>query len=251
MLSKVIKPIWWASLLLGLVALFVIFPYFGNKIFSSVFEMFSIGGKELGRIGECTVWTFYRFLVSILIGYIVGIVLSVPCLFSEKVGDALDPWYTIFRVTPTIVWIPLLLNLPSGMLGREAIPIVLGILFSSLYTSMNVIKVVRGMPDEEKIVMETMKVNFWWKWKYCYFPRILVSSVSSLKIGGSVAFILVIVGESLVSVPESLGFLLASYQSVMVMAKPKFWLTAVIIAFLALVIFSLCNKLNELTRTKE
>jgi ABC-type nitrate/sulfonate/bicarbonate transport system permease component len=251
MLPRIFNPVKAISLLLGLLLLFVVIPMLGGRIISSLFEMISIDSVELEKIVECTAYTFYRFLVSVLIGYIVGIILSVPCLVSEKVYDALDPWYMIFRVTPTIVWIPLLLNLPSGLLGRESIPIVLGVLFSSLYTSMNVVKVVRSMPDEEKIVMKTMKVNFRWKWRNCYFPRIFVSSVTSLKIGGSVAFILVIVGESLVSVPKSLGFLLASYQSVMVMARPKFWLTTTIISFLALVIFSLCNKLNELTRTKE
>jgi ABC-type nitrate/sulfonate/bicarbonate transport system permease component len=79
----------------------------------------------------------------------------------------------------------------------------------------------------------------------------LVSSVSSLKFGGSIAFILVIVGESLVSVEKSLGYLLSSYQNVMVMARPQFWLTTIIISVLALIIFFMCSFLNKLTRTNE
>lgn len=240
-----------ASLLLGIILLFVIFPYFDISIFSSIKEMYSIDRKELSRIYVGMGYTFYRFLASILIGYILGIILSVPCLISEKINAALSTWYTILRVTPTIVWIPILFNLPKDVLESETIPIILGVLFSSLYVSMYIIKIVRDIPDEEKIAMKSMNVGFCWKWKNCYFPRILVSSVSSLKVGGSIAFILVIVGESLISVPKSLGFALMSYQSVLVMARPQFWLTTIIISGLALIIFSMCGLLNKLTRTNE
>lgn len=240
-----------SSLLLGIILLFVILPYFGNSIFSSLKDICSIPTHELEKIREGMAYTFYRFIVSILIGYIVGIILSIPCLLSGKLEAVLTPWYTVVRITPTIVWIPLLFNLPNEVLQRETIPIILGVLFSSLYVSMHIIKVLKNIPDEEKIAMKTMNVNFQWKWNNCYFPRILVSSVSSLKIGGSIAFILVIVGESLVSVEKSLGFLLTSYQTVMLIAKPQFWLTTIIISFLAIIIFSMCNLLNKLTRTNE
>lgn len=239
------------SFLVGIIVLFIILPNWGSSLFPSIQEMFSIREKELNNIIEGTAYTFYRFLSSILIGYSVGIMLSIPCLISEKINAFLSPWYTIFRITPTIVWIPIFLALPKDVLGRETIPIVLGILFSSLYVSMHIIKVVQNIPDEEKIAMKSMKVNFGWKWENCYFPRILVSSVSSLKFGGSIAFILVIVGEALISAEKSLGYLLYSYQNVMVMAKPQFWLTTIIISVLALIIFYMCSLLNKLTRTNE
>ena len=239
------------SFLFGIIFLFVILPYFGSSIFPSIQEIFAIREKELSNIMEATGYTFYRFLSSILIGYIIGIILSIPCLISERINAVLSPWYTIFRITPTIVWIPILLALPKDVLGRETIPIVLGVLFSSLYVSMHIIKVVKDIPDEEKIAMKSMNVNFTWKWKNCYFPRILVSSVSSLKFGGSIAFILVIVGEALISAEKSLGYLLYSYQNVLVMAKPQFWLTTIIISVLALIIFYMCSLLNKLTRTNE
>lgn len=239
------------SLLFGIILLFVIFPYFDISVFSSIKEMYSVDGKELDRIGVGMVYTFYRFLVSIIIGYILGIVLSIPCLISEKINAALSTWYTILRVTPTIVWIPILFNLPKEVLESKTIPIILGVLFSSLYVSMYIIKIVRDIPDEEKIAMKSMNVGFRWKWKNCYFPRILVSSVSSLKMGGSIAFILVIVGESLISVPQSLGFALMSYQSILVVARAQFWLTTIIIAGLAIVIFKMCSFLSKLIRVDE
>ena len=238
-----------SSFVAGILLFFVIFPYFGNSVFSSVSDILSINGREFDRIMESTVYTFYRFLAAIIIGYAFGIVLSLPCLISEIADSILSPWYTILRITPTIVWIPVLLTIPRSVMDMEYIPIVLGVVFSSLYVSMYIIKVVRNISDEEKIAMKAMKVNFTWKWKNCYLPRILVSSVSSLKFGGSIAFILVIVGESLISVTPSLGSALVSYQTVM--EKPPFWLTTIIISVLALIIFSLCGLLNKLTRTNE
>jgi len=228
---------------------FVIFPYFGNSVFSSVSDMLSINETELNRIICGMLYTFYRFSFAIIIGYILGIILSLPCLVSEIIDSILSPWYTILRITPTIVWIPILLSIPYSALRIEHIPIILGVIFSSLYVSMHIIRVVRNIPDEEKILMKAMKVGFIWKWKNCYIPRIWVSSVSSLKLGGSIAFILVIVSESLISVNPSLGFLLVSYQTVM--QYPTFWLTTIIISILALIIFSLCDLLNKLIGTNE
>lgn len=239
------------SFVFGIIILFVVLPFFGSSIFPSIRELFLIQEKEFGNIIEGTVYTFYRFLSSILIGYIIGIILSIPCLFSDGINAALSPWYTILRITPTIVWIPILLAFPKEVLSRETIPIVLGVIFSALYVSMHIIKLVKDIPDEEKIAMKSMNVKFDWKWKNCYFPRILVSSVSSLKFGGSIAFILVIVGEALISAEKSLGYLLYSYQNVMVMAKPQFWLTTIIISILALIIFYMCGRLNKLIRTDE
>lgn len=239
------------SLFSGLILIFIILPHLGVTIFSSYKEIISISANDIENIGESMVYTFYRFITSILIGYIIGVLISIPCLLSEKVDSFLSIWYTILRITPTIVWIPILFSLPKEVLNKDFIPIILGIIFSSLYVSMHIIKVVKDISDEEKIAMKSMKVDFMWKWKYCYYPRIVVSSVSSLKFGGSIAFILVIVGESLISVDRSLGFLLSSYQTYITISKPQFWLVTIIISLLALIIFYMFSFLNKLTRTND
>lgn len=237
------------SIIGGLFLLFVVLPaYFKTSVFCQFSDFFSIDRIEIERIGDATLLTFFRFLVSIVLGYLIGIVLSLPCIYSSFLDSILSPWYNIFRITPTIVWIPVLMNLK--IIGSNAIiPIILGTIFSSLYVSFFICKVVRDIPDEEKMAMKAMKVDFYWKIWNCYFPRIIVSSVASLKLGGSVAFILVIVGESLLSLDTGLGHLLDSYQGTL--NRPAFWMTAIIISLLALMIFSFCNLLNNLTRTNE
>jgi ABC-type nitrate/sulfonate/bicarbonate transport system permease component len=234
------KSISFVSSLFGIVLLFYILPKINNNAFTSLPEMLEIESGLRNDIFYAGLITFLRCIVSIILGYVTGVLLSIPFLISKTLGIILNPWYNILRIMPTIVWLPLLLIVK---VPTEYLPTILGIIFSSLFVSLNVTKELNEIPVEEKMEMKAMKRGKKWKLEYSYFPRIVVTSIDSLRLGGSVAFILVIVGESMLFAENSLGSLLSSFQATR--SIPAFWLTTIIIAIIATIIFSICNLLNK------
>ena len=236
------------SIIIGLLLIFEIVPLLFHKspfptLHSILFELDNHNKRLIiSGLGA----TFIRFVSSTILGYFIGIILSIPTIISHKIELILSPWYNILRITPAIVWIPILLSFNS--ISSDSIPIIISIIFSSLYVVLSITESIKNIPEEEKISMKAMKASNEWKLLNCYIPRIIVSSVSGIKIGGSIALILVVVGEALLYLKPSLGFLITSYQTSM--EKNGFWLTFIVLALLASISFFLLNSLDVLIGVK-
>ncbi|MBV5315246.1 MAG: ABC transporter permease subunit [Prolixibacteraceae bacterium] len=232
------------SILVGFFVLFELIPIiFPNSLMPSMHSIFiELDSYNKNLILSGLGATFIRFISATVIGYLVGITLSIPSIISYKIDLAISPWYNILRITPAIVWIPILLSFNS--IDSNSIPIIISIIFSSLYVVLSISESIKNIPVEEKISMKAMKVSSKWQLYYCFIPRIIASSISGIKIGGSIALILVIVGEALLFLQPSLGYLITSYQTTM--EKNGFWLTFIVLALLASVSFFLLNSLEVL-----
>jgi ABC-type nitrate/sulfonate/bicarbonate transport system permease component len=229
------------SVICGFLIFFELAPLlFENSPFATFHEILTDLRKEdKVLILKGLYATFFRFVIATVLGYVIGIVLSIPMLISKTLGNLLNPWYTVLRITPAIVWIPILLSFRS--LHTSQIPIIISVIFASLYVHLYVNNALKEISEEELIYMKAIKASKKWKLLYCYMPRILYSSVYGIKIGGSIALILVVVGEALVSVEPSLGYLISSYQTTM--EKNGFWLTFIVLALLAIIVFTILNRI--------
>jgi len=236
------------SIIIGLLLIFEIVPLlFPKSPFPTIHSiLFELDNYNKGLIISGLGSTFIRFVSSTILGYLIGIILSIPTIISHKINLALSPWYNILRITPAIVWIPILLSFKS--ISSETIPIIISIIFSSLYVVLSITESIKNIPKEEKISMKAMKVSKNWKLLNCYIPRIIASSISGIKIGGSIALILVVVGEAILYLKPSLGFLITSYQTSM--ERNGFWLTFIVLALLASISFFLLNSLDILIGVK-
>jgi len=245
-LAVILLPV--LSIISGLLLVFEIIPLLcPESSFPALHSIFMDLDKEnknliVSGLGS----TFIRFASSTILGYLIGIILSIPTIFSQKLDLTLSPWYNILRITPAIVWIPILFSFKS--IPSSWIPIIISTIFSSLYVVLSITETIKNIPDEEKISMKALKVSNNWKLLNCYVPRIIASSISGIKIGGSIALILVIVGEALLYQKPSLGFLITSYQTSM--EKNGFWLTFIVLALLASISYFLLNSLDALIGIK-
>ena len=237
------------SLIIGFGILFelipILFPKSPLPSIHSIFIELDIYNKKLILSGLGS--TFTRFISATVLGYLIGIILSIPTIISYRIELVISPWYNILRITPAIVWIPILLSFKS--ISSDSIPIIISIIFSSLYVVLSITESIKNIPEEEKISMTALKVSNNWKLFNCFIPRIIASSISGIKIGGSIALILVIVGEALLYLKPSLGFLITSYQTSM--EKNGFWLTFIVLALLASMSFFLLNSLEVLIGVKK
>lgn len=187
--------------------------------------------------------TFIRFAASTVIGCALGILLGVMQTHSRSFNRTISPWLVILRVTPAIVWISVLFVIPFP---KNWIPVTVASLFSACYVSLPVQQALLSVSDSEHAYMIAQQVSRDWNWKmdYCYLPRILAATSTGVRVGGSIALVLVIVAEAITSRKDGMGYLLVNYQQTL--EEELLWFIVILMAVLALLFFLLFNSLEKL-----
>lgn len=237
------------SLLGGFIILFIIGPLIFRSKFPlpSLWNIISeiINNSESADILPAIGLTFVHFIASLIIGIIGGLVLGIIQIQSPIANSIISPWITIFRITPAVVWISVLLIItffPNG-----AISVTIGSIFTACYISLPVKQALANISEEEQTYIFAQKVNndINWKVGYCYLPRIIVAVSSGIGLGGSISLIIVIVAEALSGQKGTLGFLLVNYQKMF--NSELLWTVVILVAVLAIIFFSFFRSIEKLT----
>jgi len=230
------------SLLVGCVVLFGIVPAVAGPAspFPRIGDIVgAVTGEEGSRLASAFGNTLVRFMLSTVIGCGIGVFLGTAQAGLPWTRGVLSPWLDAMRVTPAIVWIPILLTFRHVSTG--GIPLVLGILYSALYVALHVESRVADISLDELTFIRAQRVGLWWKIKYCYLPRVVAGTATGLKVGGSIGLILVVVGEALVRVNGTGNLVVGFMESY---AQGPLWATIILLGALALSAFHLFGALE-------
>ena len=220
---------------------FVILPIcLHNKSpFPSIIDICNVYSTHEGaNITRDFLVTFIRSLISITLGILVGVIMGIIMIFSKKIYYIILPWHTILKITPAIIWIPALIF----MLGYSSVPTALGVLYSSLFVSTAFYERFCELSVEEVTFHDAEKTKRWKKIRYCYLPTSIAGIAVGTKIGGSIALIIVVVGEAIV-MDGGLGHAIVSYLASY--SHVNLWATILALSLLSIIYyfaFYICEK---------
>lgn len=238
------KMYWWTGLSLLVLVVFGLFPHVSWLEVGFV-DALTVVKAAKGPAGKTVVealeLTFWRFGSAGVVGCIFGVLIGTLRAFLPTVRHLTNPWMDVSRITPAIVWIPVLFLFK---IGSENIPFCLGALYASLYMSLDVEARLREISDDERTYLAAQNFTLYERFRFSYVSRLLAGLSSGARLGLSIALILVVVGEALVGV-SGLGQLITEYQQSL--AVDELWLTIVMLSALALLSFYFATKLSELS----
>ena len=225
-----IKPL---SLLGGMVIIFVLSPLIPNSPFVTIRELLSvIRSDSMNEIYSCLGATFIRFIAASVIGTFFGIIIGILQSISRPFSLASMQWLDILRVVPAIVWVPILI---AGNLGANLVPVFLGSIYAMVYVALHVTQNLSEIHLDEQTFLKGLGATREEKIEYSYLPRIISGTAAGARLGGSIALILVIVGENMTGIKHGLGSILSEYMTANAVAHS--WVVVLIIGSISIITF--------------
>ena len=233
------------GLLAGTLLVFALLPWVwpSNSMFPWITDVVrAAAGDYLFDLGNAIGLSFLRFVSALLIGLVMGVLIGVCAASFPRTRPFFAPWLTIARVTPAIVWLPVFYTVPCIASGM--IPSLLGVVFCSAYVAMEVERHLTTVHEDERTYLSGQKASLQFRMRYSYLPRLVAGIGAAMRLGGSVALILVVVGEAILQTEMSLGGLLVSF--ITTNALPALWATVIAIGSLALLVFAVFSSVAQL-----
>lgn len=161
----------------------------------------------LARSGELALHlatTLWETIIGFVLGAVLGVGVAVLLWWSDTLNRILDPYLVILGALPKIALGPVLIVWIGA--GMPAI-IVMTLLISVIVTTVTALGGFLSVEREKITLLRSFGASKWQTFTMVVFPGALSTTVSALKLGVSMSWIGVIVGEFLVS-RAGLGYLI-------------------------------------------
>lgn len=148
--------------------------------------------------------TIYETFISLLIGTIMGLIISSILWWNDYIAKIFDPYLTIFNSLPKVALGPIIIIIAGA--NQKSI-IIMALLISVIITIINMYQSFI-LTDENKIkLLKSFKATKFQIYKYLILPNSFSNIISTIKINISMSLVGVIMGEFLVS-KEGIGYLI-------------------------------------------
>jgi len=197
------------ALLMGLIALWEIGARTGfmdafitsspSRIVRTITNLYNAGDLFL-HIGT----TLYETVAGFLLGVALGTLVAILLWWSPTLARILDPYLVVLNALPKIALGPILIVWIGA--GVESV-IMMGLLISLVVTILTVLTGFQEITEEKQMLMRTLGANKLQILTIVVLPASVPTIMSAVKIGMSMSWVGVIVGEYLVS-KSGLGYLI-------------------------------------------
>ncbi|RDU72690.1 ABC transporter permease [Helicobacter aurati] len=155
--------------------------------------------------------SLYRYILGFAIGAILGIVAGFILSFFSRVRDAIDPLIQILRPISPIAWFPLIVII-FGIGDKPAIYIIAyAVFFPMLLLTLTSIKQIDSIYYQ---AMENLGAGNMDIFLHVTLPASFIGISSALKLGASLAWINLVVGE-MVGAQNGLGYLIIDSRNLL------------------------------------
>lgn len=170
-----------------------------RQSFEAIIELYKLGALQNGLKDSLV-----RYILGLGIGVSFGILFGGLLGFMPKLNAFISPVLDLLRPISPIAWIPLVVII-FGIGDKPTIFIIsYAVFFPVVLLSLNALKQV---PRELILISKNFGANAWQLFYGVYFPSCIFALVSALKLGASLAWINLVVGE-MVGAQTGLGYLI-------------------------------------------
>ena len=188
-----------------------IWAFFSNELISSPKQSFE-AILELGKLGTLQDGlkdSLVRYILGLSIGVIFGVIFGVILGFMPRLNAFINPVLDLLRPISPIAWVPVVVII-FGIGDKPTIFIIAyAVFFPVVLLSINALKQV---PRELVLISKNFGANAWQLFYGVYFPSCIFTLVSALKLGASLAWINLVVGE-MVGAQTGLGYLITDARN--------------------------------------
>lgn len=202
-----------------------------KKIISTIYNLYNTNNLFIHIYT-----TIYEIIISFIISLLIAIFLATLLWYSKFLAKVFDPFLTILNSLPKVALGPIIL-VWFGATTKSII--LMGIMISVIILTINIYNGFINV-DENKVKLIKSFTNSKFKlYQYLILPKNIELIISNLKIGISMSFIGVIMGEFLVS-KKGIGYLILYGSQVfnldLVMAGILLLIITVVILYYLIVI---------------
>lgn len=148
--------------------------------------------------------TLYETVAGFLLGVALGTLVAILLWWSPTLARILDPYLVVLNALPKIALGPILIVWIGA--GMQSV-IMMGLLISLVVTILTVLAGFQEITEEKQMLMRTLGANKLQILTIVVLPASVPTLMSAVKIGMSMSWVGVIVGEYLVS-KSGLGYLI-------------------------------------------
>lgn len=148
--------------------------------------------------------TIYEMVISLLLGTLIGFVISSLLWWNDYIAKISDPYLTIFNSLPKVALGPIIIIIAGA--NRNSI-ILMALLISVIITIINMYQSFILTDDNKIKLLKSFNASKKQIYRYLILPSSFSNIISTIKINISMSLVGVIMGEFLVS-KEGIGYLI-------------------------------------------
>lgn len=148
--------------------------------------------------------TIYEIVISLLLGTLIGFVISSLLWWNDYIAKIFDPYLTIFNSLPKVALGPIIIIIAGA--NRNSI-ILMALLISVIITIINMYQSFILTDDNKIKLLKSFNASKKQIYRYLILPSSFSNIISTIKINISMSLVGVIMGEFLVS-KEGIGYLI-------------------------------------------